>query len=96
VTFTGPIVPGAEASVPFTVTADEDQATDEVDHPNVVTVYDVGSFEGQVFIAMELVDGPTLARWRDARSRTRREVIDIFVAAVPDSAISGTSCRQPC
>ena len=37
VTFTGPIVPGAEASVPFTVTADEDQATDEVDHPNVVT-----------------------------------------------------------
>lgn len=36
VTFTGPIEPGAEASIPFTVTADEDQDADEVAHPNTI------------------------------------------------------------
>ncbi|MDM7832106.1 DUF5979 domain-containing protein [Cellulomonas edaphi] len=37
VTFTGPIVSGAEASVPFTADTDPDQAADDVTHPNEVT-----------------------------------------------------------
>ncbi|GAA3636879.1 DUF5979 domain-containing protein [Microlunatus ginsengisoli] len=36
VKFTGPIVPGAEASIPFAVTADPDQTVDSLDHPNTV------------------------------------------------------------
>lgn len=42
-------------------------------HPNVLTVHDVGEYEGRVFIAMELIEGSTLTeamtrgdmRWRD-------------------------------
>ena len=32
-------------------------------HPNVVAVYDVGTFEEKVFVAMEYVDGQTLSQW---------------------------------
>ncbi len=48
VEFTGPIVPGAEAIVPFVVTADDDQALPEVEHPNEISVETTapGGFEG--------------------------------------------------
>ena len=39
-----------------------------LNHPNVVTVFDVGAVGDQVFVAMELVDGTTLRRWRTGRS----------------------------
>ena len=36
-------------------------------HPNVVTVHDVGTFLGQVFIAMEFIGGDTLTAWLATR-----------------------------
>ncbi|HEX7901894.1 MAG TPA: protein kinase [Planctomycetota bacterium] len=36
-------------------------------HPNIVTVYDAGRWQGRLFIAMELVEGETLETWVDAR-----------------------------
>lgn len=41
----------------------EAQAIARLNHPNVVTVHDVGTVEEQLFIAMELVDGGTLRAW---------------------------------
>ncbi|MCX4241640.1 serine/threonine-protein kinase [Paraliomyxa miuraensis] len=45
----------------------EARAMGRLNHPNVVSVYDVGEAEGQGYIAMELVRGRTLTEWlRDA------------------------------
>jgi serine/threonine protein kinase/tetratricopeptide (TPR) repeat protein len=59
----------------------EAQAIARLSHPNVVVVHDVGSFEDQVFVAMEFVDGHTVAYWLQAGQRHWREILDVFVAA---------------
>jgi tetratricopeptide (TPR) repeat protein len=59
----------------------EAQAMAKLSHPNVVSVYDVGTFQDQVFIAMELVEGPTLRQWLAARKRSWSEVLEIFAGA---------------
>jgi serine/threonine protein kinase len=41
----------------------EAQALAQVRHRNVVDVYDAGSYEGQVYLAMELIEGQTLRSW---------------------------------
>ncbi len=39
----------------------EAQSAARLQHPNIVTVYDVGDHDGQLYIAMEYIDGDTLA-----------------------------------
>lgn len=43
--------------------AREARAMARLAHPNVVAVHEVGESEGRTFVAMELVDGGTLAQW---------------------------------
>src|SRR4051812_45305343 len=59
----------------------EAQATAKLQHPNVVVVYDVGTFGESVFIAMEFVEGRTMSGWLHAAPRTRREILDVYLAA---------------
>ena len=59
----------------------EAQAIARLSHPNVVVVYDVGTFQDSVFIAMEFVEGHTLGYWLQAKQRNWREVLDVFQAA---------------
>ena len=51
-----------------------------VKHPHVAVVYEVGEHKESVYIAMELVEGPTLRLWLRERKRTTAEIIEIFVA----------------
>ena len=41
----------------------EARAMARLDHPNVVRVHEVGQHDGEIFVAMELVRGGTLASW---------------------------------
>jgi tetratricopeptide (TPR) repeat protein len=59
----------------------EAQAMARVSHPNVIAVYDVGTFGTQVFMAMELVEAQTLRQWLKAGPRPWRQVRDLFVDA---------------
>jgi serine/threonine protein kinase/tetratricopeptide (TPR) repeat protein len=59
----------------------EAQATARLSHPNVVIVYDVGTFGEQVFIAMEFVEGDTVTAWLKAQRRTWSEILAVFLAA---------------
>jgi eukaryotic-like serine/threonine-protein kinase len=60
----------------------EAQAIAQLNHPNVVAVYDVGTTEsGDVYVAMEFVDGDTLKEWLSRWDRSWRDIIDIFVQA---------------
>jgi hypothetical protein len=52
-----------------------------VQHLNVIAVHDVGITSEGVFIAMELVEGTTLARWIDERKADWRAILDVFVQA---------------
>jgi tetratricopeptide (TPR) repeat protein/tRNA A-37 threonylcarbamoyl transferase component Bud32 len=58
----------------------EAQAMARVTHANVVAIHHVGTFEGEVFLAMEFVEGDTLKTWlRTPRSQT--QVLDVLLAA---------------
>ncbi len=59
----------------------EAQATAKVSHPNVVVVFDAGTFGERVFIAMEFVEGHTLRFWLQVQERTWHEILDVFLAA---------------
>jgi len=59
----------------------EARAMARLAHPHVVAVYDVGRLDEQVFLAMELVEGPTLRRWLAAEPRSRAELLAVFVGA---------------
>ncbi len=52
-------------------------------HPAIMTVHDVGEFETQVFLAMELVEGATLRGWR-AKQPSWQRIVEIY-ATVADA-----------
>ncbi|MEJ7598935.1 MAG: protein kinase [Kofleriaceae bacterium] len=60
----------------------EAQAIAQLSHPNVVAAYDVGTTEeGDLYIAMEFVEGDTLTTWLKKWPRTWREIVDVFLQA---------------
>ncbi len=59
----------------------EGQALARLAHPNVVGVYDIGEEDDRVFLAMELVEGPTLRTWLAERPRAAMDVIRVHLQA---------------
>jgi len=59
----------------------EAQALAQLQHPNVITVFEVGEVDGIHFIAMECVSGRTLKRWLLDDARSVSEILDVFVQA---------------
>jgi eukaryotic-like serine/threonine-protein kinase len=59
----------------------EAQAIAQLSHPNVISVYDVGTYKSEVYIAMEFVEGSTLTGWLRGWERPWMDVLDKFVQA---------------
>ena len=61
----------------------EAQAMARVTHPNVIAVYDVGTIDDAVFVAMEHVQGQTLTEYAGARDHALswRETTALYAAA---------------
>ena len=59
-----------------------------LDHPNIIPVYEAGESNGLMFIAMRLVDGPSLADLIDTNAVTGREALRILdaIASALDAA----------
>jgi eukaryotic-like serine/threonine-protein kinase len=56
----------------------ESQLLARISNPAVIAVYDVGSVDDIVFIAMELIDGETLGAWLRRKPRPWPAVVDVF------------------
>jgi eukaryotic-like serine/threonine-protein kinase len=75
------LLPGRHGSEGHSRLLREAQALAKLQHPNVVTIHDVGTRDERVWMAMEFVAGETLGRWCVSRQRRWTEVLDVLVRA---------------
>ncbi|HWB80157.1 MAG TPA: tetratricopeptide repeat protein [Nannocystaceae bacterium] len=61
--------------------AHEARALARLAHPNVLPVYDTAEDHGVPFIAMELVDGPTLRQWCEREPPSWTDIVRTFADA---------------
>ncbi|HKF44788.1 MAG TPA: protein kinase [Thermoanaerobaculia bacterium] len=59
----------------------EARSASALNHPNIITIHDIGSSDGAFFIAMELVDGRTLREILGAGATPTRKMLDLAVQA---------------
>ena len=73
----------------------EAKAIARLTHPNVVVVHDAGTIDDRVFIAMEFVDGQTLAAWLGGEPRAWAEIRAVFLAAGRGLAAAHAARHRP-
>ena len=56
----------------------EAQMASSLNHPHIVTVYDIGEFEGRQYLVTEYVDGGTLKDWVKDKRRTPKEIAELL------------------
>ncbi len=55
----------------------EAQAVAKLDHPNIVTVYEVGEYQGRPFFAMQHIEGPSLKDWAASKDLAIEDIIEL-------------------
>ncbi|MFZ5445524.1 MAG: protein kinase domain-containing protein [Myxococcota bacterium] len=59
----------------------EAQVMAKLAHPHVVPVFELGEWQQEVYLVMELVTGVTLEAWLKREKHATREILDTFAAA---------------
>lgn len=57
----------------------EAKSASALNHPNIITIYEVSDEDGALFIAMEYVDGQTLAKKIKSRELDVRQTLDVAI-----------------
>ncbi|HYJ32891.1 MAG TPA: protein kinase [Candidatus Binatia bacterium] len=60
----------------------EARAASALNHPNILTIHDLGEADGALYVAMERVEGCTLREWAHGRSRSPSEVLHLLRQAL--------------
>ncbi len=56
----------------------EAQMASSLNHPHILTVFDVGEFGGRQYIVTEFVDGGTLKDWAKQEKRTWKQIVELL------------------
>jgi len=59
--------------------ARESRVVARLDHPNIVTLFEVGDFQGRPYLVMQYLDGPSLAEFARGRQLSVATVLDLGV-----------------
>ena len=59
----------------------EAQSLARLSHPNVCHVYDVGTQDDEVWVAMELIDGVSLREWPSQSQEARDDLLEVLLGA---------------
>lgn len=57
----------------------EARTTAQFSHPNIVVIHEVGEHQGQPFLALEYLDGPTLRKWLAQAAPSLEEVLRVVL-----------------
>jgi len=57
----------------------EARAASSLNHPNICTIYEMGSFEGRHFISMELLEGQTLKSMIASKAMTPKQRVQLAI-----------------
>ncbi len=72
----------------------EARAVARLKHPRIVTIYEIGEAEGRLFIAMKLVQGPSLAQIIVQRGLLAWDNALIFLKQVADAVLATYPIRR--
>ena len=66
----------------------EAQIASSLNHPNILAVYEAGTFEGQQYLVTEFVDGSTLREWIQRDKPSDKQILELLASIADALAVA--------